>query len=133
MPVSNYNPTQKTGLAIAAESLYLVNLLLLPGLAFALLLLLYLRERNRVSPFTLSHLQQTISASIWAGILLFLMSLLIVLLGGVDGPYTWVIVIVYFTMAHSTFILLGMVGLIKALAGQCWKFPLIGRPLPEDC
>jgi hypothetical protein len=42
-------------------------------------------------------------------------------------------VILYFTFCHSTLVLLGIVGLAKAMAGQCWQFPLVGRPLPLDC
>lgn len=133
MPVSNYDPEQKTGIAVAAESLYLLNLLLIPGLGFLLLVLLYWLSHKKVSALALNHLQQTVSASLWAGVLVVAMFGLILLLGGVDGPYTWVIAIVYFTMAHSTFILLGMVGLVKALAGQCWSYPVVGKPVPEDC
>ena len=66
MPVSkiqsDYKPNQSVTNAVAAESLYLVNLLLVPGLAFVLLLLLYFLKRNQVSAFTLNHLQQTVSA-----------------------------------------------------------------------
>ena len=47
MPVSSYKPAQNTTIAVAAESLYLVNLLLLPGLAFVLLVLLYWFNRKR--------------------------------------------------------------------------------------
>lgn len=50
----------------------------------------------------------------------------LLLLGGYDGPYVWMFVIVYFTVVHSTFILLGVLGLIKAFAGQYWSYPLIG-------
>ena len=61
------------------------------------------------------------------------MNVFIILLGGYDGPYTWMIVILYFTICHSTLILLGMMGLAKALAGKCYRFPLIGRRLPDGC
>jgi uncharacterized Tic20 family protein len=126
MPVSSTDPEQDTRLAVVAQTLYLTNLLLLPGIAFVTLLSLYLSQRKTCSPFSLLHLRQTLSASLWAGFLLVVCNLLIVFTGGYDGPWTWVIVIVYFTMAHSTLILLGMVGLIKAMAGQTWRYPLIG-------
>ena len=57
----------------------------------------------------------------------------IMLLGGYSGAHTWVLVILYFTVCHSTLVLLGVVGLAKAMAGQCWRYPLIGRPLPAGC
>lgn len=133
MPVSNYEASEPVTIAVAAESLYLVNLLLLPGLGFMLLLLLYWKKHKQVSALNLNHLQQTISASIWGGILIIVVNALIILLGGYDGAYTWMIAVIYFTLVHSTFILLGMIGLVKALAGQCWSYPLVGRPVPEGC
>lgn len=130
---SDYKPSRPVTIAVAAETLYLVNLLLLPGLGFILLLLLYKSQYKQASPFTLNHLQQTVSASIWGGFLIIVVCVLILFLGGINGPYIWMIAIIYFTIAHSSFIILGMIGLIKALAGQCWSYPLVGRPVPENC
>lgn len=115
-------------LAIWAESLYLVNLLLAPGLAFAALLWLY-SKRASAPPLAQCHLRQAFSASLWAGALLVVANLLIIALGGYSAPSTWVIVILYFTTCHSTLVLLGVLGLAKALAGQQYIYPLIGR----DC
>jgi hypothetical protein len=121
------------GLAIAAESLYLANLLLAPGLAFAALLWLYLSRRREATPLAVAHLDQTVSASVWAGILLIGVNGAILLVGGYDGPNVWTVVIVYFTVFHSTLVVLGILGLAKAMAGQCWRYPLVGRPLPAGC
>lgn len=127
MQASSHNNEQDTFIAVTAQSLYLVNLLLLPGLAFLLLLMLYLVKRRSTSEFSLFHLRQAISASLWAGILLIFFNLVIVVSGGYEGPWTWVIAIIYFTLAHSTLIILGMIGLIKAMAGEYWRYPLIGK------
>jgi uncharacterized Tic20 family protein len=121
------------GLAIVAESLYLANLLLLPGISFLLLVYLALRADSDSPPLAKAHLGQTVTASLWAGALLVIVNALIVLLGGYTGAHTWVLVIIYFTVCHSTLVLLGVVGLSKAMAGQCWRYPLIGRPLPSEC
>ena len=121
------------GLAIVAESLYLGNLLLAPGLAFAALLWLYLSRRREATPLAAAHLDQTVSASVWAGILLIGVNGAILLVGGYDGPNVWTVVIVYFTVFHSTLVVLGILGLAKAMAGQCWRYPLVGRPLPAGC
>ncbi|MFO1423762.1 MAG: hypothetical protein U1F70_08935 [Candidatus Competibacteraceae bacterium] len=118
------------GLAIAAESLYLVNLLLLPGLAFLALLWLYLRHRDDAPALACGHLRQTLSASLWAGILLVIANLTIIVLGGYDAPWTWVIVIPYFTTVHTTLVILGTLGLARALAGQPYRYPLVGKLLP---
>jgi uncharacterized membrane protein len=114
-------------LAVAAEALYLANLLLLPGLAFLVLLALWYKHRHTAPSLARCHLRQTISASIWAGTLLVVANSAIILLGGYHQPSTWVIAILYFTMFHSTFVLLGMLGLARAMAGKVFVYPLIGR------
>ena len=125
--------TEGAGTAIAAESLYLANLLVVPGLGFLLLLGLWWRRRADAPPLAAAHLAQTLFASLWAGFLLVVANGLILLLGGYDGPNVWAIVITYFTMCHSLFIVFGAYGLAKAMAGQCWRYPLFGRALPQGC
>ncbi|MGB5744852.1 MAG: hypothetical protein WBP89_20885 [Sedimenticolaceae bacterium] len=119
--------------AVAAESLYLANLLILPGLGFVLLLFLWWRNRDQAPPLAAAHLSQTVAASLWAGVLLVVANGLILFFGGYDGPNVWVVVITYFTFAHSLLVVLGALGLAKAMAGQCWRYPLVGRPLPAGC
>jgi hypothetical protein len=120
-------------LAVTAESLYLANLLLAPGLAFLILLVLYRKRQATAPPLAAAHLSQTLSASLWAGLLLVIANLLILALGGYQAAHTWIILILYFTLAHSSLVLCGAVGLARALAGQCWRYPLVGRPLPAGC
>ena len=114
-------------LAVAAESLYLLNLLLLPGLAFALLLVLFLWRRKDAPPLAANHMAQTIGVSVIGGTLLVVVMLLIALLGGFDSGYTWVVLVLYFTFIHSTLIFMGVFGLVRALSGQHFRYPLLGR------
>ncbi|MCP3868486.1 MAG: hypothetical protein GY703_10390, partial [Gammaproteobacteria bacterium] len=72
----------------------------------------------------------TLSASIWAGILLLAVNLIIVLTGGYQSVNVWILVITYFTCCHATLVILGIIGLAKAMAGQCYRFPLVGRANP---
>jgi len=133
MPVSRPDADDSSSIAVIAESLFLINLLLLPGLGFLILLYVFWKKHKQARAVDLNHLQQTISASLWGGFLLVVVNVLIVLFGGYQGAYTWMFVVLYFTMVHSTFILLGVLGLVKALAGECWKYPLVGWRKPEDC
>ena len=55
----------------------------------------------------------------------------IILLGGYDAPYTWVVVILYFVTCHATLIFFGAIGLARALSAQTYRYPLIGRPIDE--
>ncbi|MBI5042161.1 MAG: hypothetical protein HZB57_13450 [Gammaproteobacteria bacterium] len=132
MPASDADPgatelPEGTALAITAEVLYLANLLLLPGLAFVVLWVLYRRHGKTAPPLARCHLRQTVAASLWAGVLLILVNGLIVALGGYHAPATWVILILYFTTCHASLVLLGVLGLSKALAGQRYRYPLLGR------
>ena len=55
----------------------------------------------------------------------------IFLLGGFDNPWTWVIGILYFTFVHSSLILLGVMGLSRAINGRSWRFPVFGPREPS--
>lgn len=113
-------------IAVQAESLYLINLLLLPVLGFIGLLWLARHHAHDPSALTRCHLRQTIVASLWAGALLMAVTLLIVLLGGFHNPATWVVLILYFVCCHAVLILFGVLGLAHAMAKQIYVYPLIG-------
>ena len=117
------------GLGIAAEALFLLNLLALPGLAFAILAGLWFRFRHDAPPLARQHLRQAFVVSLWGGVLIVVCSAGILLAGGLHEQWTWVVLILYFTCIHSTLILLGMVALVKAMGGQAWRFPVIGPKL----
>lgn len=111
--------------AVLAEVLYLVNLLLAPGFGF--LGLLWLAHARPEAPeLGRCHLRQAIVASLWAAVLLLLVALLIVLLGGLHSPYTWMVLLLYFISCHTALILFGVIGLARAMAGQLFVYPLIG-------
>ncbi|PKO30094.1 MAG: hypothetical protein CVU34_20195 [Betaproteobacteria bacterium HGW-Betaproteobacteria-7] len=131
MPLSDDNfgvVEEKAGqaLAVLAESLFLINLMLLPGIAFVILAGLWLKHRDSAPPLARQHLRQATLVSLWGGALIVILGAIIILAGGLDAAWTWVLLILYFTCIHSMLILLGMYALIKAMAGQRWRFPLIG-------
>ncbi len=113
------------GLAVLAESLFLTNLMLAPGLAFLAIVWLWLKHRG-APPLARCHLDQTFWVSLWGGAAIVVASAAILLLGGLDWEWTWVIVILYFTCVHSTLILFGALGLAKAMAGRPYRYPMIG-------
>jgi len=115
-------------LAVSAETLFLVNLLLLPGLGFAILFMLYLAKKTGAPPLAANHLSQTVGVSLIGGGLIIAVIAIMFLLGGFESGYTLMVVVLYFTFIHSTLILLGIMGLVKAMSGQHYRYPLIGRP-----
>lgn len=128
MPASaNEDRAPGQTLAAQAELLYIANLLLMPGVGFIILLRLYFKHRASAPALAVCHLRQTVSASIWAGILLVIANLAIFLLGGYTSANTWTVAILYFTTCHSTLVLLGILGLAKAMAGQNFVYPLVGK------
>lgn len=114
------------GVAVAAESLFLVNLMLAPGLAFLALAWLWFKRRHDAPPLARCHLDQTFFVSLWGGALIVVICALFLFFLGWDWEWTWVAVILYFTCVHSTLILFGMLGLAKAMAGKPYVYPWIG-------
>lgn len=124
MNAENEVPGQ--GLAVAAETLYLVNLMLAPGLAFLAIAWLWWKRRKSAPPLARCHLDQTFFVSLWGGTLIIVICAAFLYFLGWDWEWTWVFVIMYFTCVHSTLILLGMLGLAKAMAGKPYVYPWIG-------
>lgn len=120
-------------IAVAAESLYLINLLLLPGIGFVLLVWLWWKHHATAPQLACCHLWQTLSASVWAGVLLIFVNGLIIFTGGYQSPSVWVIVVLYFTTCHSLLVLLGVIGLAKAMSGQGFHYPFIGTQRCDIC
>jgi uncharacterized membrane protein len=125
-PMPTVSPDKDRKLAVTAEALFLCNLLLLPGIAFIWLLLLGHKHRDTASPLALCHLRQTVAASIWAGVLLLPITVLTIAVGGYDSIGAWTVALIYFTTCHASLVLVGVFGLSKAMAGQPWRYPLIG-------
>ncbi|MDE2585225.1 MAG: hypothetical protein KGN39_07475 [Betaproteobacteria bacterium] len=118
-------------MAITAEALFLVNLMLAPGLGFLALAWLWRKHRHSAPLLARQHLEQTFWVSFWGGLLLVLVCATLIVLGGLHWEWTWVAVILYFTCIHSTLIMGGMLGLARAMAGRPWRFPLIGPRLTQ--
>lgn len=130
MPLLDDKPEEDgRDLAIIAESLYLANLLLVPGIGFAILFWLWLKHKDTASPLARQHLKQTAFVSLYGGLMIFTLSAIVIALGGLEWEWTWVMVIMYFTCIHSTLVMFGMFALAKAMAGQPWRYPLIGPAL----
>lgn len=94
----------------------LLNLTILPVISFIALLLIY----RKTEPDTIDHYHALlgIKINVIAAAVLFLVSALMILLGGFNSPWTWVYVISYFTMVHTLFIVLALWALVRAWSGD---------------
>ncbi len=121
--------------AVLVESLYVANLLFLPVLSFIILVFLFLKKHGSLPPLANSHLEQTISAGFLTAVMLFVAALTIMTMRliGVEDITLWLIAIILFTIVYATMLLLGILGLAKALSGKCWSYPVVGRELPPGC
>ncbi len=112
--------------AVLAEALYLVNLLLAPGLAFLALLVLFRRHRDSADALTRIHVRQSFAASVVAGVLLVAVPGLIALTGDLSQPGAWTVLLLYFVSCHAALVMLGVLALARALAGKPCAYPLPG-------
>jgi uncharacterized Tic20 family protein len=119
-------PVPGQTLAVTAETIYLLNLMLVPGLGFLVLAWLWFKHRQTAPSLAANHLRQTFFVSLWGGLLLVSACAGFILFFGLDSAWTWTYVVIYFTCVHSSLILFGVLGLSKAMAGQTYRDPLIG-------
>jgi hypothetical protein len=141
MPHSDENPpveeqaVEGQSLAVVAESLYVANLLILPFIAFFVLVYIFIKQHGSAPPLARSHLEQTLSASISIAIMFFACAMIILLLRawGLEDVSIWMIVVIVFTIIHATMVLFGVLGLARAMSGKCWRYPVFGKALPRDC
>lgn len=94
----------------------ILNLTLLPVISFIALYLIY----KKTSPNNIDHYHAIlgIKINIIAVIVLFLVSGLMILLGGFNSPWTWVYVISYFTIVHTAFIVIALWALVRSWSGD---------------
>ena len=127
MQPSDNEPAGKR-LAVVAASLFVVNLTLAPGIAFALISWLWLRQRHNAPLLARNHINQAFHVSLRGAALLLIACAIIIIGGGFNQPWTWVMVVIYFTCIHSTLVVCGCLAMARAMSGQSYRFPLIGVP-----
>ena len=97
----------------------LLNLTILPVVSFIALLLIYRKtEPDAIDRY---HASLGIKINIIAAAVLFLVSALMIILGGFNSPWTWVYVISYFTIVHTLFIVIALWALVRAWSGDKLK------------
>ena len=87
-------------------------------------------RRRRLPPLAACHLRQALAGTLWAFGLLVGLNGLALYLGGPEVPATWVFVLLYFATVHSALVLFGMFGLARAMAGQPYRYPVVGVDCP---
>lgn len=123
-----------TKFSVVCQSLYLANLLLLPGVFFCVLLYFFYRyvtlaESGKAVDKTWQlktlgigriHLYRSVQLSFLAGFMLVILPLLVVLLSE-KFEASVMVMLFYFITLHAAFVLIGMLNLSRAMAK---KLPL---------
>ena len=120
------------GQAIAAESLYLLNLLF-PIIPLIFLAFVYFRSRGIHSEYLRSHTLQPWIAALISTTLFLIINLAAWLMGGYTSLenlvsiHSLVALEVYTLLVILPFLVPGLFALTRAMSGQAWRYPLIGR------
>lgn len=130
-------------LSILFQSLYLANLLLLPGIFFLILIYYFSKYRStnnkpltkehqegtfneedkvnlQLSRIGRIHLFRAIQLSVIAGVLLVIIPLVVIVISN-QQEASIMIALIYFVTLHASFVLIGMFNLSRAMAK---KLPL---------
>jgi hypothetical protein len=116
--MSNNNQSIKQS-AVTYQSLYLMNLLLIPGLSFVVLLWLFVKNKQQQG-WQRIHLYRSIQLSVFAGVFIIVIPVL-VLLFATEFEASVMVMLLYFVSLHAAFVLIGMLNLSRAMAK---KLPL---------
>lgn len=106
-------------LAVIYQSCYLLNLLLLPGLAFMALTWLFFKNKGLWGVHKV-HLYRACQLSLCAGIFIIIIPLAVIYLA-TDFQSSLMVMLVYVITMHALFVLLGMFNIARAMAN---KLPL---------
>jgi len=123
-----YQPPPGQVLAQVAECVYLGSLLLLPGIGFFVLAWLRFGRSADVPPLARCHIRQTYRAGLVATLLMTATVGFIISEGGFVTLAAWAAAEIYIIFIHTPLILLGLLGLIRAMAGKPYVYPVVGRP-----
>lgn len=100
--------------AIIYQSLYLSNLLLIPGLSFLVLLWFFIRNKNQQG-WQKVHLYRSVQLSVLAGFFIIIVPLIVVFTAN-QFEASVMVMVVYFVTLHAAFVMLGMLNVARAMA-----------------
>ena len=108
--------------ASKAQLLNLLNITVFPVGAF-FLLLDHRRQCENEGSFVRQHVNSSVNASMWAGILL-IVPVIVALIAWQSGANKWMFIVIYFTCVHSSFIILAVLAYARALGGKNYNLLL---------
>lgn len=111
-----------------AEALFMINLLL-AGLFYIVLWILFFLKYKSASQVSKNHLKQTLIASSFTIVIFISMSLYAALSSGFNSATTLIMAEVYLMLVVPLFLFLGILGFTKAINNNDYAYPVIGKLL----
>ena len=110
------NQSERVTQSIIIQSLYLCNLLLLPGIAF-LILLLRLWQLRPLTGYLKIHIYRALQLSLLNGVLLVIVPMTYITIEQAS-PLSLMMSLFFFICLHAGFVLVGMINLSRAMANK---------------
>jgi len=111
-----------------AEAFYLANLLFI-GFFYIILWGLYFIAYKHASPVSRNHIKQTLVASTVSTLIVVVLNIFVLLTTGYASVTALILAEVYLMVIVPIFLVMGILGFIKAINEKDFKFPIIGNLL----
>lgn len=111
-----------------AEALFMINLLL-TGLFYVALWILYFLKYKDASQVSKNHLKQALIASSISLLIFIAMFLYAALSSGFNSATTLIMGEIYLMLVIPLFLILGILGFTKAINHKNYAYPIIGKKL----
>jgi uncharacterized Tic20 family protein len=118
-------------LAVTAQGLYLLNLLF-PLIPLVFLLAIYFRRVADAGALGRNHLRQALPAALVSSVLFVLANGVVLAYGGYRSVVALITFEVYFIAVVPLFVIPGLMGLLRAMNEQEFRFPILGRFVRGD-
>jgi len=119
---------QEDNIGAIAVALFMINLLL-AGLFYIALWILYFLKYKSASQVSKNYLKQSLIAATISIIIFLAMSLFAVFTSGFNSATTLIMAEVYLMVVIPLFLIVGILGFTKAINHKDYAFPIIGKML----
>ncbi len=111
-----------------AEALFIANLLFV-GVFYIALWGFYFWSYKAATTVGKNHLKQTLAASTVSSLIVIALNIFILLTSGYASATALIVAEIYLMLIVPLFMIVGILGFIKAINHNDFRFPIIGKPL----
>lgn len=126
--VNEDNITDGDNVGATAEAFFMLNLLFVGFLYIALWVLFFLKYKD-TSAVSKNHLKQALIASTISVLIVIALNVFVILTSGYASATALIVTEVYLMLIIPLFMIVGILGFVKAINHKDFSFPLIGKRL----